>query len=137
MTMRLINSEFVRFMLAGGVAAIVNILSRWGLSSLMSFQVAVVIAYLIGMATAFVLTRAFVFGGSDRRVRSEVARFVLVNIAALLQVWIVSVGLADFVFPRIGWTWHPELVAHVIGVLSPVVDSHLGHKHFTFEKAVK
>ena len=51
---------------------------------------------------------------------------------AVAQVWIVSVGLARFVFPAIGFTWHDETVAHVIGVLVPVVTSYLGHKHFSF-----
>ena len=86
------NSEFVRFLLTGGLAAAVNIISRWFLSTVMSFEAAVVVAYLIGMITAFSLARQYVFERSKRHVRSEAARFVLVNLAALLQVWIVSVG---------------------------------------------
>lgn len=98
----------------------------------MPFEAAIVAAYLIGMITAFSLTRRFVFEKSERRVRSEAMRFVLVNLAALLQVWIVSVGLADWVFPKIGLVWNAELIAHVVGVLSPVVASYFGHKYFTF-----
>lgn len=126
------SSEFLKFVLAGGVAAAANILSRWLLSSIMPFEAAIVAAYLIGMITAFSLTRRFVFEKSERRVRSEAMRFVLVNLAALLQVWIVSVGLADWVFPKIGLVWNAELIAHVVGVLSPVVASYFGHKYFTF-----
>ena len=119
-------------MLAGGVAAAVNILSRWLLSSIMAFEAAIVVAYLIGTLTAFILTRRFVFGKSERQVRSEAFRFILVNLAALLQVWIVSVGLADWIFPKLGLAWHPQLIAHMIGVLSPVLASYFGHKYFTF-----
>ena len=36
------------------------------------------------------------------------------------------------IFPAVGFTWHGETVAHVIGVLVPVVTSYLGHKHFSF-----
>lgn len=128
----LVNPEFLRFVLAGGVAAAVNIGSRWLLSSVMPFGAAVIVAYLIGMATAFGLTRQFVFAKSERHVRSEAVRFTLVNLLALLQVWIVSVGLAEWVFPKLGLVWHAELIAHTIGVLSPVVVSYFGHKHFTF-----
>ena len=99
------NAEFVRFALAGGVAAAVNILSRWLLSLFMRFEIAVVIAYLIGMATAFVLTRQFVFKRSDRHVRIEAMRFALVNLAALAQVWVISVGLAEWVLPWLGIIW--------------------------------
>jgi putative flippase GtrA len=59
-------------------------------------------------------------------------RFALVNIAAIAQVWIVSVGLARFVFPAAGFTWHAETVAHVIGVAVPVFTSYVGHKRFSF-----
>jgi len=127
-----VNSEFIRFVLVGGVAAFVNIVSRLFLSSLMPFEAAVVIAYLVGMVTAFCLSRQFVFEKSERHVGNEAMRFVLVNLAALLQVWIVSVGLAAWIFPRIGFVWQAELIAHMIGVLSPVVTSYFGHKYFTF-----
>jgi hypothetical protein len=39
-------------------------------------------------------------------------RFFLVNLAALVQVWLISVGLAEWLFPAIGWRFRPELVAH-------------------------
>jgi putative flippase GtrA len=127
-----VSSEFIRFVLVGGVAAVVNIVSRLFLSSLVSFEAAVAIAYLVGMVTAFCLARQFVFEKSERHVGNEAMRFVLVNLAALLQVWIVSVGLAAWIFPRIGFVWQAELIAHMIGVLSPVVTSYFGHKYFTF-----
>jgi putative flippase GtrA len=127
-----VSTEFLRFVLAGGVAAAANVISRWLLSSIMPFKAAIVAAYIIGMITAFSLTRQFVFKKSKRHVGNEAQRFVLVNLVALLQVWIVSVGLADWVFPKIGLVWQAELIAHIIGVLSPVVVSYFGHKYFTF-----
>jgi putative flippase GtrA len=84
------------------------------------------------MTTAYLLNRHFVFAASGRGVASEYTRFALVNLAAVAQVWIVSVGLARLVFPAIGFTWHAETVAHVIGVAIPVFTSYLGHKHFSF-----
>lgn len=126
------SAQFFRFVLAGGVAAAANIVSRLWLSAFIRFDAAVIAAYLVGMLTAFTLNRQFVFDRSDRRVHSEMMRFVLVNLVALVQVWVISVGLAEWVFPLVGLTWHAELIAHVIGVLSPVVASYLGHKYFTF-----
>ncbi len=122
---------FVRFLLAGGVAAAVNIGSRLLLSLLLPFEWAIVVAYLIGMTTAYVLTRLFVFETTGSTVR-EYLRFGLVNVVALVQVWLVTIGLADWIFPALGFAWHPELVAHTIGVLSPVVVSYYGHKLFSF-----
>jgi len=126
------NSEFVRFVLTGGFAAAVNVVSRILLSFVMPFSVAVVFAYLVGMVTAFCLNRQFVFEKSDRQVGGQAVRFVMVNLIALAQVWVISIALADWAFPAIGLVWHREVIAHLIGVLSPVVTSYFGHKYFTF-----
>jgi putative flippase GtrA len=101
----------------------------------MSFRVAVVLAYLAGMVTAFLLSKVWVFETSGRSAGEEFAGFALVNAIAAAQVWLVSVGLAEWLFPWAGFTWHAELVAHVIGVASPVVTSYFGHKYISFRPA--
>jgi len=126
------RKRFALFLFAGGTAALVNILSRIAFNWLMPYEVAIVVAYLCGMTTAYLLNMRFVFASSGRGVASEYTRFALVNLAAVAQVWIVSVGLARLVFPAISFTWHAETVAHVIGVTIPVFTSYLGHKHFSF-----
>jgi putative flippase GtrA len=128
----LLPSAFLRFVVSGGIAAGANIAARIGLSQIMAYEWAVVLAYLVGMATAYALMRAFVFERSGRSAAGEAGRFVLVNLVALAQVWIVSVGLARWLFPAVGFAWHADTVAHVIGVLSPIGTSYLGHKLFTF-----
>lgn len=127
-----VSSEFGRFLLTGGVAAGVNVVARWLLSHVMVYEAAVAVAYLAGMATAYVLARAFVFDRSGRSVADEAVRFALVNVVALVQVWIVSVGLARLAFPAVGFEWHAEDVAHLIGVAIPAVTSYFGHRHFSF-----
>ncbi len=124
--------RFILFLGAGGAAAVVNILSRIALNLVIRYEIAIVVAYLIGMTTAYLLNKHFVFAASGRNVTSEYLRFTLVNLAAVAQVWIVSVGLARFAFPAAGFAWHAETVAHVIGVAVPVFTSYLGHKHFSF-----
>src|SRR5215468_4396604 len=95
-------------------------------------MVAVLAAYLIGMITAFVLSRRFVFEPSSAPVAIQLQRFTVVNIAALAQVWLVSVGLARLVFPGIGFNWHNETLAHLIGVASPVITSYFAHRTYSF-----
>ena len=126
------RKRFILFLGAGGAAALVNILSRIALNLVMPYEVAIVVAYLVGMTTAYLLNKYFVFATSGRAVTSEYFRFALVNLAAVAQVWIVSVGLARLIFPSVGFAWHAETVAHVIGVAVPVFTSYLGHKHFSF-----
>ena len=126
------HRQFIAFVAAGGIAAAVNIGSRIIFSLVLRYEIAILVAYLCGMTVAYSLNRMFVFEASGRGMPSEYVRFALVNLLAAAQVWIVSVGLARLIFPAVGFAWHAETVAHVIGVLVPVVTSYLGHKHFSF-----
>lgn len=126
------TSEFLKFLMTGGLAALANLASRYALNLVMPFEAAVVVAYLIGMTTAYILARLFVFQRSGRSVASEVRRFAIVNVVALAIVWLVSVGLARLLFPAVGFTWHADDIAHLIGVLSTAVSSYFGHRLYTF-----
>jgi putative flippase GtrA len=128
------SAEFLKFLVTGGLAAIVNLASRYGLNYFMPFEVAVVVAYLAGMTTAYILARLFVFRASGRSVASEFRRFALVNVVALVLVWLISVGFARFIFPALGFTWHVDDVSHFIGVLAPAVTSYFGHRLYTFAR---
>ena len=125
--------RFLLFLITGGLSAAVNLGSRLALSLALPYEVAVALAYLIGMVTAFALFRSFVFqpGGS---VVSEFRRFAIVNAFAFCLVWITSIGLARLVFPALAFTWHAETIAHVIGVMTPVASSYYGHKKYSFAK---
>jgi putative flippase GtrA len=124
--------RFVAFVAVGGVAALVNIFSRVAISQAVSYELSIILAFWIGVTTAFLLSRFCVFEASGRSMLSEFVRFVLVNVVALVQVWCVSIILARAVFPSLGFTWHAETTAHVIGVLSPVIISYYAHKRFSF-----
>lgn len=127
--------KFISFVVTGGVAAVVNLLSRYCLSWIMSYELALVFAYIIGMTTAFVLARKFVFRPSGRSRVHEYHRFALVNLAAFAQVWLVSVALARWALPALSVTWHVEEVAHFVGVISPVLISFYAHKNYSFKEA--
>ena len=126
---------FLAFALSGGVAAGVNLVSRYVLSMWLFFEGAITIAYLIGMTTAFVLTRTFVFRRSNAHWLLEYGRFALVNMVAFVQVLLVSECFVRFVFPATGMIWHPEEIGHLIGVISPILTSYYAHKHFSFRSA--
>lgn len=128
------SRQFILFLVAGGAAAVVNFGSRIVLSLWMHFIPAIVIAYLIGMLTAFVLNRLFVFEGAINTLRNQATWFTLVNLAAVLQTLVISLLLADHLLPAMGVRAHAETIAHGIGVLVPVATSYLGHKHLSFRK---
>lgn len=131
----MMSGRFVRFLLTGGVAALVNLGSRYLLNAFMNFEAAVAVAYLAGVVTAYVLAKIFVFDKSGSAVATEFRRFVIVNVVSFAVVWGVSVGLAIYFFPAVRFRWHAEAIAHFIGVLSPAVVSYFAHKHYTFRAA--
>jgi len=120
------------FLIAGGIAACVNFLSRIALNLWMPYAAAIVIAYVLGMITAFVINRAFVFTDANNKLHHQVLWFTAINIAAVLQTLAISLLLAKVIFPRAGFYWHAETLAHAIGIVVPVVTSYLGHKRFSF-----
>ena len=131
----MVSRSFLLFVLVGMIAAAVNVLARYFINFAVSFELAIVLAFPIALSVAFVLNRSFVFKSEDKRVAGQYGRFLLVNLLMLCQVWVVSICLARYVFPAIGLTWHAELLAHIIGVGSPIVTSYFAHKHFSFRTA--
>jgi putative flippase GtrA len=127
-----IKREFLTFVAIGAFAAGVNFVVRFAIDVVTSFEVAVVLSYAIAMTTAFLLNRQFVFKASDGPWARQYWRFFLVNMVALIQVFVISVGLARLVFPAMGFEWHAEAVAHAIGLASPIVTSFWGHKRYSF-----
>lgn len=130
----LLKSEFTRFLLVGGFAALVNFLSRIGYSQFFSYRWAVFIAYLTGMIIAYLLSRLLVFEQSGKHPAHELLHFSLVNLAAVIQVWGISVGLAEYVFPQLAFDFYPEEIAHAISLIIPAISSYFGHKYFTFRQ---
>lgn len=128
------TSQFLKFLMTGGIAALVNLGSRFVLDLWLSFEVAVILAYLIGMLTAYLLARRFVFAASERSAGSEFSRFALVNAVAMALVFTISTGLARVVFPALSFTWHADDIAHLIGISVPAVTSYIGHRWFTFAR---
>ncbi len=131
----LANSELLRFILVGGFAALVNFVSRILLNFEYSFRISVVIAYLIGMTTAYLLTKFLVFAPSGKNPLKEFGYFAIVNGVAIIQVWLISVGLAEYFFPKIEFELYPNEIAHFIGISVPVLTSYYGHKYFSFKQS--
>jgi putative flippase GtrA len=122
----------VKFLLASGAAAVLNFCARIAFSVFVPYTVAIVLAFGLGMATAFVLNRQFVFSGSTNRLHQQVLWFVAVNLLALVQTLLVSLLLARIVLPKLGVTWHSEEIAHAFGIAVPIFTSYIGHQRLTF-----
>lgn len=135
----LLGNRFVRFLLAGGFAALVNFGSRFFYSLFVDFSAAVVLAFLTGLSTGYILNKLYVFTASRNSVAREMSWFFLINMLALVQTWGLSVYLAQVLPDYVPMEGPPgreisDAIAHAAGILLPVFTSYLGHKYLTFRE---
>lgn len=124
--------QFLVFLVTGGTAAAVNFFSRILFNQWLSFSSSVILAYVVGMITAFTLAKLFVFKSGQQSLHKSIMFFVLVNVVAVIQTWLISLGLAYYLLPAMGVTVAVKEIAHAVGVAVPVFTSYIGHKKWSF-----
>ncbi len=129
---QVVSKQFILFLLTGGTAALVNFGSRIFYSTWVSFSTSIILAYLTGMVTAFFLAKWLVFKQSQDSLSKSALIFSAVNVLAILQTWLISMGLALYVLPHLSVTEFADEISHAAGVMVPVFTSYWGHKHFSF-----
>ena len=60
------SKRFMSFLIAGGLAALVNFGSRFLYDVFVTYTIAIILAYITGMVTAFYLNKLFVFQKSSK-----------------------------------------------------------------------
>jgi putative flippase GtrA len=130
-----LSRQFGRFLVAGGLAAIVNWLSRFAFNVVMSYAAAIVAAFAVGMAVAFVLNKRFVFPYSRRPVAAEMSFFVLFNLAAFPVVWAIAYLLGERLLPDLLPRQLALALGHGCAVAVPALVNFVLHKFITFRGA--
>ena len=128
-----LNRKFINFLLASGIAALVNFSSRILLGIWLSYTASIVVAYIFGIITAYILCKRFIFTSSNNNKYQEVLYFTIVNLFAILITVLVSVAIKGFLvrFTTISGFLCEE-IAHFIGICAPAFTSYLGHKYLSF-----
>jgi putative flippase GtrA len=126
------SQEFLRFLFAGGIAAIINFLSRIVFNLWFDFSVSVYLAYIAGMITAFFLKKQFVFAKGRQPIFHSIGFFIFVNLIAFLQTLAVTMAFLHYVLPYFGIVKMAKEIAHALGILAPVISSYIGHKKLSF-----
>ncbi|MDH7944022.1 GtrA family protein [Pseudohongiella sp. SYSU M77423] len=126
------SRQFLIFLATGGTAALVNFVSRIIYDQWLAFSTSVLLAYMTGMVTAYVLARAFVFKTSVQPLYRSIAFFVLVNVLAIVQTWAISLLMLYQVLPALQIDLLAPELAHATGIVVPVFTSYLGHKYWSF-----
>ena len=124
-----------RFLLAGGIASLLNWLVRFPLSAVLPFEAAVALAYGAGMVVGFALYRSWVFPGSRLPLGAQLGRFLGVNAAGLGVVILAAAALVP-VFAWRGFLPAPaaEGLAHGLAIVLGAVVNFAGHRALTFAR---
>lgn len=126
--------QFLRYLASGMTAAACNFGSRFLFSPLMPFEVAVAMAYLVGMVVGFILMRLYAFPRSSRPIKKQIFGYLAVNALGILQAVAVSSLMLRWVFPAVTTEASAlDAWAHFIGIAVPTISSYFGHKFLTFK----
>lgn len=112
-----------------------NWTSRIAYDAFLPYSAAIILAYLTGMALAFLLARRFVFTSGTRTLTGSAPRFALVNLVAIVQTWVVSIVLSEHLLPALGVVRYARELGHAVGIAVPAFTSYLGHRRFSFREA--
>ncbi|KTC93490.1 GtrA family protein [Legionella cincinnatiensis] len=129
------SRQFVLFLFTGGIAAVINFSSRIAYGLWFNFSLSIFLAYITGMISAFILAKVVVFKKGTQSTHRSIMWFTLVNLIAVLQTWIISISLANYLLPFLGVDLFVEEIAHAVGLAVPVFTSYLGHKRWSFREA--
>jgi putative flippase GtrA len=123
--------QFLKFLFVGATAALANWVSRIIFSFWMSFSLAISAAYLVGMTSAFLLNKKFVFPNSSRPIQKQIRDFTLTNLVAFPLVWLMSIQIRNFL-QGVGMVAYSEELAHMLALSIPTIVSFLIYKFLAF-----
>lgn len=127
-----VSPQFLKFLFCGGIAAVVNFGTRFIFNIWFDFPVAIVLAYICGMITAFILAKMFVFKTSQLPLQHSALRFLIISLLTFSQTLVISLGLAFYILPMLGITLFVKEIAHAGGIIMPLFSSYIGHKRWSF-----
>jgi len=129
-----LNRQFLKFLIAGGLAALANFASRFAFEAFMGYAASICAAFVVGLMTAFTLNRIFVFPASTKPLRAEMSWFFLFNLLTLPFVIGVAIALTE-AFALAMPIGYAKSIAHAIAIVLPVFVNFVAHKFITFAKA--
>jgi putative flippase GtrA len=135
-----VTAQFTRFVLANTFAAAANIGIKFGSFFLVGDPLSVVLGFLAGLSTSYVLCRSYVFHVIGKPKYGEVARFTGVNLVGLaITFWTYQTVLANLrSLPALSTgPLSLQTIAHSLGVAAPIALSFVAQKTLTFRQRIR
>jgi energy-coupling factor transport system substrate-specific component len=132
---RTLDLPQARFLVAGGLAALVNWLVRFPIELVVPYFAALLLATSIGMTCGFLLYRSWVFPGSSRSIADQVRDFILVNLTGQATMLGIATIVRQLLFVVEIGPLIAGALAHALGIGAGAIVNYLGHRHLTFSTA--
>lgn len=114
-----LSRQFAIFVIVGIVATMAHWAYRYLADQFMPYAEALVLAYLLSLASGFLLTRYFVFPLSAKPIAHQVSYFVIFQLAMFPVVFGISYGLSEFVLNCFMTIAASRGLAHALAVATP------------------
>lgn len=131
------SRQFLRFLLVGGVSALVNFGSGHLLRTFLQVVPSVWIAYVIGTISSFFLNKFYTFRVHDEHMALQGGKFVVVGLTSSLigsgVAW-VAMQLLHLLWPAVLDEGSVGSIAHVAAIGVTTVYNFLAMKFFSFRR---
>lgn len=133
------SSELAKFLIVGALSAIVNFYGRMLFRFFLPFTVSVLIGYLMGTISSFLLNKNFTFKAFDENPYIQFAKFLAVTPSSiLLGVFVASFIVRILLYQtlinvHVNWI---ESLGHLMAIGVTTIYNYLAIKFFCFRKIV-
>lgn len=127
--------QFLKFLIAGSIAALVNFFSRFFFDVFLTYVTSVIFAYLLGSIVSFILNKYFIFKVNDEKTSIQLFKFSILAVGAILLASIVVYLLMELyrLFPvSIVSEKTTESLAHILSIGVTTIYNFLAMKFFSF-----
>jgi putative flippase GtrA len=135
-------AEYFRYLLFSGLAAAANVLSRFLISQsgAVNYQLAVILAYIVGMVVNFFFNKKLNFPRGPRHFSKEMQSFIIIAVIGLAMVTLLAtlfVSILKKNFNLASDIGEIETISHIIAVGITSIFNFFGHKYFTFRLGIR
>lgn len=133
----LFSAEFLKFLLVGGTAALVNFFSRFLFQVFFPYIASIALAFILGSVISFIFNKIFTFRHDKQKTSVQLAKFTVMTIVSVfLASFIAFVVMAvyEWLFSALIPKGLAETAAHVIAIGLNTIYNFLAMKFFSFRK---
>ena len=132
-----LSKQFLRFLVSGGIAALVNFFSRFFFQQFFTYAWSVALSFSLGTGVSFFLNKAFTFASYDERTSIQFVKFILI---ALVGIMLASFAASAQItlYRLLGWPrlseGEVESIAHIVTIAGAAIYNFLAMKYFSFRR---